>query len=144
MFGSTASINQITNRDPETIQVEHAPWVINQPNFRFPKSARILTSKEFKRVASQARRFSTRYFILLVQNTNHPPPRIGLTVSRKTGNAVVRSRIKRVIREFFRLQRSCLTPNIHCVIIAKPLAGQTINAELTRNLQELFVQFKAA
>ncbi|MBF0429361.1 MAG: ribonuclease P protein component [Magnetococcales bacterium] len=110
-------------------------------DFRFPKSARLLKPREFQRVSSQGRRLTTRLFILLVRDTDQKLPRAGLTVSRKVGNAVTRNRVKRVMREFFRLHRPNLQQNIECVMIAKPQAGQTVNAELTQNLHELFVRF---
>ncbi|MBF0125722.1 MAG: ribonuclease P protein component [Magnetococcales bacterium] len=112
--------------------------MIGETDFRFPKSARLLTSREFQQVASQGKRYSSRCFNLLVRRSDHPLPRLGITVSRKVGKAVSRTRIKRVIREFFRLHRPRLTQNMECVIIAKPPAGQTVNAELTRMLRELF------
>ncbi|MBF0214367.1 MAG: ribonuclease P protein component [Magnetococcales bacterium] len=109
-------------------------------DFRFPKSARLLTSREFQRVSSQGRRTTSRLFILLTRDGQSEPTRIGITVSRKVGNAVHRSRVKRIIRETFRLQRPKLKPGLECVIIAKPLAGQTVNAELSLNLRELLAR----
>ncbi|MBF0296863.1 MAG: ribonuclease P protein component [Magnetococcales bacterium] len=113
------------------------------PDCRFPKSARLLTSREFQRVASQGRRHVSRCFNLLARQGESTGARLGITVSRKVGKAVTRSRIKRVVREFFRLQRAGLKPDTECVVIAKPVAGQTSNAELTRNLQELFLRYNA-
>ncbi|MBF0192514.1 MAG: ribonuclease P protein component [Magnetococcales bacterium] len=106
-------------------------------DFRFPKSARLLTSREFQQVSSRGRRFTSRYFILLTRDVPLEPTRMGITVSRKVGNAVQRNRVKRIIREAFRLRRSMLKPGLECVVIAKPLAGQTVNAELDLNLREL-------
>lgn len=112
-----------------------------QPDFRFPKSARLLTSREFRLVSSRGRRWSSGPFTLLVHaTTGQAPSRLGITVSRKVGNAVVRSRVKRIVRECFRLRRPGLTPGLECVIIAKPEAGQTANAELTHALNALFVR----
>ncbi|MBF0181870.1 MAG: ribonuclease P protein component [Magnetococcales bacterium] len=113
------------------------------PDYRFPKSARLLTSREFQRVASQGRRHVSRCFTLLAHQGDSPGARLGITVSRKVGKSVTRSRIKRVVREFFRLHRAGLTPGIECVVIAKPAAGQTANADLTHNLQELFLRYHA-
>lgn len=59
------------------------------------------------------------------------PQRIGITVSRKTGSAVVRNRIRRVLREFFRLAPFCV-PGAQMVVVAKggahPLSlGMAVN-----------------
>lgn len=61
--------------------------------------------------------------------------RLGITVSRRVGNAVVRNRVKRRVRECFRLAlRSMLPAGTGMVVIARPGAGAldtpTINAEL--------------
>ncbi len=47
------------------------------------------------------------------------PPRLGVTVSRKVGNAVVRNRIKRRIREWFRADRSLVENGRDLVVIAR-------------------------
>ncbi|MBF0126537.1 MAG: ribonuclease P protein component [Magnetococcales bacterium] len=113
------------------------------PDFRFPKAVRLRSSREFQRVASKGRRHGSGCFNLLVGRGEATLTRLGITVSRKVGKAVVRNRIKRVIREYFRLNRSRLIPGLECVVIAKPQAGQTVNEELTRNLRELFVRYQA-
>ena len=67
------------------------------------------------------------------------PPRLGTTVSRKVGNAVVRNRVKRAIREWFRQHRSQLPQSTDMVVIARPpaaeLSGQEISTELCEQLQ---------
>ena len=56
-----------------------------------------------------------------------PNARLGLSVSRKVGNAVVRNRWKRVIREAFRLSRSQLPEGIDLVVIPKSNASPTLD-----------------
>lgn len=107
-------------------------------DFRFPKSARLLVSGEFQRVSSRGRRIATQFFILLTLPVQSDQTRLGITVSRKVGNAVQRTRVKRVIREQFRLCRPRFASGYDCVVIAKPQAGRTINAELHDDLRDLF------
>src|SRR5690606_30651670 len=51
------------------------------------------------------------------------PARLGITVSRKVGNAVVRNRIKRVVREAFRHSGALFDAGIDVVVIARPNAA---------------------
>ncbi len=106
---------------------------------KFTKSARILSSADYRRITGPGRKSVSSHFLLFVLlGVDVKEPRLGMTVSKKVGNAVVRNRIKRTIREFFRKNRSRLDPSFECVVIARPRAGKTSNAELTIGLSKLF------
>jgi len=66
--------------------------------------------------------------------------RIGITVSRKVGGAVVRNRVKRLFREIFRYNRSALAPPLDLVLIARPGVDQRTTAELTREFLTRFAE----
>jgi ribonuclease P protein component len=59
-----------------------------------------------------------RYLIILSMDNDLPASRFGITVSRKTGNAVIRNRVKRRIRELQRLNRDSIVPGKDIVVIA--------------------------
>lgn len=65
--------------------------------------------------------------------------RLGLTVSRRVGNAVQRNRVKRAVREWFRLWRWELEESIDLVVIARPgaarLSGRQVAEALCRQLK---------
>ncbi|MBF0379649.1 MAG: ribonuclease P protein component [Magnetococcales bacterium] len=107
---------------------------------KFPKSARILTSAGYRHVTGRntKKSVSPHFLLFVLLNKGGKEPRLGMTVSKKVGNAVVRNRIKRVVREFFRQNRSLLTSSFDCVVIARPRAGKTSGAELTKSLAKLF------
>ncbi|WP_462324439.1 ribonuclease P protein component [Desulfoplanes sp.] len=75
---------------------------------------------QFQSCYSRGRRYFTSRFILFVRpREDHGPWRLGLAVSKKVGNAVQRNRIKRVVREFFRLQQNRIPSGIDYVVIPK-------------------------
>ena len=63
--------------------------------------------------------------------------RLGITVSRKVGGAVIRNRVKRRIREWFRSWKVDLDQSFDLVIIAKPGAAALKSPELQQELSEL-------
>ena len=73
-------------------------------------------------------RVSTPRFVLILSASAAPhasEPRLGITASRRVGNAVVRSRAKRLIREAFRATRQLWPPGIDLVVIVKRSTGES-------------------
>ena len=64
-------------------------------------------------------------------------PRLGITVSRRVGNAVTRNRVKRAIREWFRCSRCGLPAASDLVVIARPGAGRLAPPEVHGELDSL-------
>ena len=97
------------------------------PTGRLRRSDRLLRSSEFGRVGREGRRVAEPAFVLLVAARPPDPKlgaqRLGITVSRKVGNAVVRNRVKRCVREWFRRSRAALEPGIDLVVIGRVAAA---------------------
>jgi ribonuclease P protein component len=89
------------------------------PSQTLPKSARLLRRTDFDRVLSRKRRASDRYLIVYSADSPVEQPRLGIAASRRLGNAVMRNRAKRLIREAFRRLRSDLPANTDWVVIPK-------------------------
>ena len=63
--------------------------------------------------------------------------RLGITVSRRVGNAVVRNRLKRRVREWYRRERSALASGLDLVVIARPAAAKLDSAATSAQLTAL-------
>ncbi len=110
---------------------------------RFPKSLRLLNKKQFDRVFFRSRKVSSNYFTVLLHYRQGEDltrkPRLGLIVSKKVDKrAVVRNRIKRLVRESFRRQQDLAACDV--VVIARPLASKTDNRALLSSLDTLWCQ----
>lgn len=82
----------------------------------YPKQNRLLRRSEYLRLSASIPLVRGRAFILLVKDNALGVPRIGITVSRKVGCAVVRNKIKRQLREVFRKLRGLLPPvDLHVI-----------------------------
>ena len=98
----------------------------NRASYAFPRETRVVRSDDFKR-AHESPAFAADEVLVvkLARNEGGPaklaPARLGLSVSRKVGNAVIRNRWKRRIREAFRLTRSRLPTGID--IVVRPRRG---------------------
>jgi ribonuclease P protein component len=99
-----------------------------------PKAHRIRLRYDYLKVSKKGRKVHTPHFIVLILADRDQLTRLGITASRKIGNAVERNRIKRLLREFFRNFYCHLPENTGISIIAKrgveELDQATVNQEL--------------
>ncbi|MGM0418788.1 MAG: ribonuclease P protein component [Thermodesulfobacteriota bacterium] len=113
------------------------------PEFGFGKSQRLLKRHEFLHLASNGRVCHSRYFIGVFNTGNSDSSgRIGITVSKKVGNAVVRNRVKRLTREYWRLNKTSEKLNLDINVIAKKNCADQKSEELFRSLYSLFSKIK--
>lgn len=106
----------------------------------FQKHERLLKRADFLRVSGQGHKFHTNNFIILWKDSSISAVRIGITVSGKVGNAVMRNRIKRAIREFYRENKGLFAPVDYNIVAKKGaahLGSSEISQELGRAMQSL-------
>ena len=100
----------------------------------FPRAARLCLPTEFSRVFQNGARSSDACFVVLTCMSGAGEARLGITVARKAVAAAAgRTRIKRAVRESFRLNRERL-PAVDIVVQARALAAKRLNAELRASL----------
>ena len=85
----------------------------------FPKILRIRKKKDFYAVYSEGKKYYTENFIIYIRENGLSYPRLGITVTRKYGKAVRRNRMKRLLREFFRLNKKLFKVGYDYLIVVK-------------------------
>jgi ribonuclease P protein component len=103
----------------------------------FAAADRLHRSAEFLRLQRNGVRFQSPHFVLYAGNLDNEPTRsrLGVTVSRRIGNAVVRNRVKRRVRESFRKAlRAQLPAGTSLVVIARGGAGALESAAIADEL----------
>ena len=98
------------------------------------RRSRLLRSADFDRTLRSGRRAASEYLALFVSDNEVGRPRVGLAVSRKLGNAVVRNRIKRRLRELIRPLLTRAEGGCDVVIVAR---ARAVDAEFGRLRQEI-------
>ncbi len=91
---------------------------------RFPASLRLRKRGEFLRIQRQGVKVSADPLLGLALRNAQGVTRLGITISTKVGNAVVRNRIRRSLREIFRRHRDIFPQGIDLVLIATPRARE--------------------
>jgi ribonuclease P protein component len=89
---------------------------------------------DFLRVQGTGRRFRSRLCAVLVSTGEAQARRVGFTVSRKVGKAVVRNRVRRRLREVVRNESDKFLPGYDHVIIAYPAAADASFNDLAKDL----------
>lgn len=105
------------------------------PSQRFPKSARVCSRADFDRAFKGKRRASDALLTVYVAASAGGAARLGISASRRLGGAVVRNRVKRLVREAFRRLRADLPPGTDWVVI--PRRGDVSLNELDASLRQL-------
>lgn len=105
----------------------------------FPKQMRLLRRNEFVRLSESKHVVSGRLLLVVWHENGLGYPRLGITASRKAGNAVVRNRIKRCIRDFFR-RHHALVPGVDLNVIVRRQAAESSSAAFLNELRSSFQQ----
>lgn len=108
----------------------------------FPKSARILKATDFRKAYNQGIRFSSPYFAAFCLRVlrDQPGPRLGFTIPRAFGKAVMRNRMKRRLREALRIRLPQIGQQWDIVINPRRLALTATPEELRREVDRLVAQ----
>ena len=118
---------------------------------RFRRADRILSPRDFKHAVKSGRRGASAAFVVViaprprsaVNELDESRRRLGVTVSKRVGNAVIRNRIKRRIREWFRHARERLPDRSDVVVIARRAARDLSGYEAAEVLNKMIPAARA-
>lgn len=88
--------------------------------FGLPRRCRLLSARDFRRVYGRGQRAGSQQLVVVALPRRGPGHRLGVSVSKDHGPAVIRNKIKRLLREAFRLERPDLPGRYDMVLIPRP------------------------
>lgn len=94
-------------------------------------------NKDFQTVYRQGKSYANKYLVLYIMENQTGKNRIGISVSKKVGNSVVRHHLTRLIRESYRLQEECFQRGYDLVVIARQSAKDVTYKEMESALIHL-------
>ena len=106
--------------------------------FFLKKADRILKRSEFVGLSNSGRTVRGEFFIAVVAPSRSEKSRLGVTASRRVGEAVQRNRIKRLAREFFRRNRQRIKGSWDINLIARKGAAEQTNEIIFLALEDIF------
>ncbi len=92
---------------------------------------------DFQNVYKNGKSYANKYLVMYVLENNLKKNRIGISVSKKVGNSVIRHRITRLIRESYRLQEDVFNSSLDIVVIARGNAREVGYKEIESALLHL-------
>ena len=101
----------------------------------------MIRARDFRRIYSRGQRAYGRAMVVVAHRRSSPGHRLGLSVSKAHGRPVRRNKIKRILREAFRLERPTLPGRFDLILIPRERSGKyelaEVRAELVQLLQKL-------
>ena len=86
---------------------------------KYPHSESLKKNRDFQLLYKEGRSRANRYLVLYVKENGLEKNRLGVSVSKKVGNSIVRHRITRLIRESYRLHEDMFNSGLDMVVIAR-------------------------
>lgn len=94
-------------------------------------------NQDFKTVYGHGKSCANRYLVMYVLGNDLSGNRLGISVSKKVGNSVVRHRLTRLIRESYRLNESHFSKGLDIVVIARVSAKNATYRDIEQALLKL-------
>ncbi len=106
------------------------------------KSESLKKNRDFQNVYKKGTSKKYRHLVMIVLKNQYMKNRLGISVSKKVGNSVVRHRITRLLRESYRLNEEKFSDGLDIVVIARPSAKDKTFFEMEENFMTLASRHK--
>ena len=92
---------------------------------------------EFQAVYRNGKSKANRCFVMIIKKNDTSSNRVGISVSKKVGNSVIRHHLTRLIREGYRLQEDMFNSGLDIVVIARGTARDASFHQISSALKHL-------
>ena len=99
------------------------------------KEEKVRSRTDYLRISKEGERYQTEHFQVSICPNRLSFPRLGIAVGKRVGKAVERNRLKRIIREVFRLNKAALLPSSDFVITGKKGAAGLNFSQVAKELK---------
>ena len=114
--------------------------------FSLTKGERLLRPSQFRRLTEDGNRIDSDFFIIVYAANGLGRLRLGITVSKRVGRAVIRNRVKRLVREYFRQHKGIFSDSYDVNVIVKSgtpdLSSRRIGAALDAIIRDILKDCK--
>lgn len=104
---------------------------------KYPHSESLKKNRDFQLLYKEGKSRANRYLVLYVKENGLEKNRLGVSVSKKVGNSIVRHRITRLIRESYRLHEDMFNSGLDIVVIARGTARDASFHQISSALKHL-------
>ncbi|MCM1537234.1 MAG: ribonuclease P protein component [bacterium] len=87
-------------------------------------------NRDFQNVYQNGKSYANKYLVMYILKNNLGRNRIGISVSKKVGNSVVRHRLTRLIREVYRLHEEMFNSGLDMVVVARVNAKSILYTDM--------------
>ena len=88
------------------------------------------SNRDFKNVFDNGKSFANKYLVMYVLENNSDSNRLGISVSKKVGNSVVRHHLTRLVRESYRLHEDIFNSGLDIVVVVRVNAKEISYADM--------------
>jgi ribonuclease P protein component len=107
-------------------------------SFKFTQKERIALAQDFRGAMKSGRRLTSEHYVLFLRENERGFHRLGIIVKKEVGPANIRNRMKRYLREFFRLNKQQINSSFDIIILVKkgvlPKSFREVEEELRKVL----------